>query len=413
VLAEDRSGEARYRVLETIHEYAAEKLREAGEEALLEARHRDWFVRLAEQARDALDGPEQGAWLARLEAEHDNLRAVLRRGLRGVGDPAVCLDLCVALGYFWATRGHVSEGRRWLDEALARADRAPAAVRARLLCWAGKLAAFQDYHRGRALLDEALELQRALGETHEMCRTLYALGKVSIMLGDLDRAAVVSEQSLELARGLGDTMAVALAGDTLGEVARSRGDFDRAARRFEESLAIFRERGSRRNSALMLLYLGDVSRSRGELDRAERHLGECLEIARELGDNFIVAAAQLALGNVATERGHYDGAISLCAGVLVLLRELDNRQDMASVLDEMACAVGARGDPERALRLAGAASGLRETARRALQPSERAALDRWLDAFRRALGPQHAERAYDEGRAMPFEEALDYALGSE
>jgi non-specific serine/threonine protein kinase len=409
IMADRRGGEVRYRMLETIRQYAWEKLVEAGEEPLMVERHRDYCLSLAEGANAGLYGMEEGRWLERLETEHDNMRAALRRSLRGGSAADAALRLCVPLTEFWTTRGHVSEALRWFDVALPFGANAPDALRAKALCGAGKLATVQgDMERATALFEEALTLQRALRDKRGLVVTLYHLGYCLLSTARYEQAAAANEECLALARDLGSWVMVAGAGAHLGLIALDRGDLDRAARLLDESLALTRLHGSQRDVAVMLANLGEIALRQGDLERAEGHLKDCQEVARALGDQIMFAGQQMYLGGVAVERGERDRAMTLLREALEVFREHRLRPNIARTFEAMACAV-AKDDPRRALCLAGAASQLREAIGAPLPPVEQGVLDRHTGPPGRALG-EEAGRAFDAGRALTLEQAIQYAL---
>jgi tetratricopeptide (TPR) repeat protein len=401
-------------MLETIRQYAWEKLGEAGEEPRLVEQHRDWYARLAERASGELSGPGQAAWLTRLEAEHDNLRAVLRRGLEDEGGAEVCLRLCHALHPFWVRHGYVAEGRRWIEAALSRGAGASARGRAKALYSLGHLAYLRgDEGSAKTFLEESAALQRAEGDKDGLSHTLAMLGAVLVDEDDYGRAQAVTEESLALARELGDRQRVAWVGVNLGNIALAQGELARAEGWYQESLTISREHGNTRRVGAALGRLGEVALQQGDLDRAERYLGESLEIARALDDEVLLAVLRDSLGDVAIRREQYDRAWVLHKEALVGFQGLENRVRSAYTLESMACTAAARGDAAGALRLAGAASRLRELLAVARTPDEREAFDACVNAARQTLGGEEAERAFAEGRAMTLEQAVVYALGLE
>jgi non-specific serine/threonine protein kinase len=254
----EREPAARYGVLETVLQYAAERLAVDG--AAWRDRHLAWCVSLAEEAALALAGSAQGAWLARLEAEHDNLRAALRwAGERGAGD--LGLRLAGALWRFWKLRGYLSEGRGWLEAVLA-GDPAPTAARGAALHGAGALALDQGAHaRARKLLEESLALGRALDDRQRVAAALNSLGNLAFRLGEYRRAGDAYEQNLALQRELADRWGIAASLNNLGLVAQRQGEYGRAAALYEESLALKRAVGDTRAAALTLNNLGQLARA--------------------------------------------------------------------------------------------------------------------------------------------------------
>ena len=323
VLAEEHpDGTARYRLLETLREYALERLEARGEAAAVRHRHAAHFLALAEAAARGTWGPREAAWSARLEREHDNLRAALAWAT-GAGAAGPALRLGGALYHFWATRGHWREGRAWLAQALALPDSgAPAerAARAGALYAAGWLAGQQrDHPAAGPLYEEALRLAEALGDRGRVAFALVGLGHVAFHAGDLDAAQRLQEQALAIRRELGDRRGAAAAVSNLGLVARWRGDLAGARARYEEALAV------------------------------HRGLGNAHDAANTLGN----------LAAVATEQGDYGGARALQEEGLRLAQQLGTPHVVAGSLEGFAQLAAARGAPERALRLAGAAAALR------------------------------------------------------
>jgi tetratricopeptide (TPR) repeat protein len=207
--AEGPEGEPRFGMLETIREYAAERLAASGEAETWRRRHAEHYLALAEQAAAELLGPQQGAWLERLEREHDNLRAALAWALER-GEAELGLQLAGALGRFWEMRGHLSEGQRWLERALSRWLEASAPARAGALSVAGSLAYTRgEYERAAGLLEESLSLRRALGDQRGVALSLHNLGRVAYYRGDYTAARSLCEASLETYRVVGDQAGIA------------------------------------------------------------------------------------------------------------------------------------------------------------------------------------------------------------
>jgi non-specific serine/threonine protein kinase len=200
VLAQEQGGEARNRLLATVRQYGREKLALPGEEAEVGRRHARYFLELTEGAEQALYGPDQMRWLARLETEHDNLRAALSWSLDDSGDAGLGVRLAAALWNFWFTRGYLSEGRRWLEKAISQRGSAATLARVKALNGAGSLATFQDeYEVAKALIEEGLALSRELGDKECIATSLANLCGVA-MLGQRDDIPVVD--ALEEARDL-------------------------------------------------------------------------------------------------------------------------------------------------------------------------------------------------------------------
>jgi non-specific serine/threonine protein kinase len=402
--------QGRYRLLETVRQYAQEQLAAAGEAAAVRDRHLAYFRALAEEAEPQLIGPEQDQWLDRLEAEHDNLRAALgwaraceagEEGLRLVG----------ALWRFWDVRGYLSEGRGWLETALASSGSAAPLVRATALSGAGNLAQSQgDYVRVVALHEEALALLRELGDKQGIAGSLNSLGGVALVQGDYPHATALYEESLTLQRELGNKQGVALSLGNLGNVALAQGDYAYATALYEDSLTLQRELG---NKAAIAGYLGNVGllvMLRGDYAQAWALLEEGLALFRDLGYPLGIGYSLNNLGTVAFRQGDYRCACAKLQEALVLGRDIGAKDLVADSLESMAWSVAAQGQPQRAAWLGGAAEALREVLGVSLGQEQRAGHDHAVAAMQAALGEASLAAAWVEGRALPLEAAIALAL---
>ncbi len=340
-MAPDRDGDPRFGLLETVRQYARERLDAAGETPAVRRRHLDYYLTLARNVVAGWTDTMLGTWLVRLDEECDNLRAALDCA-REDADIARGLELCVALARYWEMRGQLSEGRAWLDEFLARAGGASAALRATALNAAGNLANRQgDRARATALLEEALALKRDLGDARGMAMLLNNLGYVEDESGHYARAAALHEESLALKRVLGDQRGVAYSLTNLGRVAHHRGDLARAATLHDQSVTLLRGLGDRHNLARALNNLAEVVQAQGDDARAADLLEESLALKRELGDRQGIAASLILLGALAA-RGHDDRrAAQLFQESLALSRELGDQRGIDAALRELS--VGRRG----------------------------------------------------------------------
>lgn len=423
---EQPDGEPRFNLLETIREYAAERLAGTGEGEALRRRHAAYYLALAERAAARLTGAEQEMWLAVLEREHDNIRGVLqwaRRDDEGVGFAAerrdVGLRLAGALWPFWNVRGYLTEGRGWLDGLLADVDAAAAAgrgaplspiIRARALNAAGILADRQgDYARATACYEEGAALYRGLGDKDGLARTLNNLGIVAHYQGDYAGATALYEEALALRREVGDRWAIAASLSNMGLMARDQGDLGRAAALCDESVAIRRALGDRRGIALALQNLGLVAVDGGDYTRAVALFEESLAHYRALDDGWGIASQLNNLALVARGRGEFERAARLYKESLTLLRDVGAKIDVAESLEGLAMVSSAQGGYERAARLYGAAARLRAIMGAPLQPSDRAAHNRTVETVRAALGDRYAA-ARVVGEEMTLDRAIAYAM---
>src|SRR5215210_4064642 len=291
--------EPRFTMLETVREYALERLEESGELERLRRRHAGYFLQLAEEEERASRGPLQRAWLDRLETEHDNLRASLEWSLTSQGDTELGLQLTGALSHFWYVREHHSESRMWLQSALERGGDATA-ERAKLLVGAGRLAWFQgELARANTLAEESLTLYRDLGDDAGAAFALLVLGRTEVSRGNRGRGETLVEESLASFRRQKNMWGIARALIVLGAAALFEDDSDRATANFQKSLAICRDLEDAEGIALSLLYLGYAAHMRGDEARSNTLLEESLVVFKDLGDSRGVAEVLLELGRVA------------------------------------------------------------------------------------------------------------------
>ena len=402
--------EARFTMLETVREYALERLEESGESERLRRRHATYFLELTEEAERASQGPLQGVWLDRLEAEYDNLRGALAWSLTPQGDAEIGLQLTGALSHFWYVRGHHSESRMWLQNALEQGSGSTAA-RARVLVGAGRLDWFQgELARSKVLLEESLTLYQDLGDDAGAAWALLCLGRTEISRGNHGRGEALVEESLALLRQQGKLWEISRALLALGAGALFEDDVDRATAKFEESLAICQDLENAEGVALSLLYLGRAAHMRGEDARSNTLLQESLALFKDLGDSRGVAEVLLELGRVAHAQGNDTRAVSLCRESLILSRNLDDKSHMAFCLAALAGVIQSAGQATRAARLFGAAEMLLQSLDAVLDPTGRLVHDSDLAATRLQLGEAAFEEARAEGRAMTIEQAVAHAL---
>ncbi len=405
---------SRYRLLETVRQYARERLVESGGAEAIRARHRDYFVALAEEADDKLLGAEQADSLRRLEDEHDNLRLALEWSHEEA--PAQeDLRLCGAMHRFWLTRGYAAEGRQWCARTLAKGVPTESTLEyARVVNSAGSLAWYQtDFRAARPLLEQGLALSRRLDDRLGLARSLNNLGSLAFEQGDYPAAQSLYEESLEVWRELGDQRGAAGLLGNLALVAWERGDLVAARTLSQESLALSREVEDQGRVADALSILGNVACDQGDLATAWAQNQESLAIGRELGDRDCIATALYSLGVVAFLRGELGDARSLYGEAIGIRREIGDRLGLARVLEGMAALAAARGDSLAAARTWGAAERLREELGSPVSPNERPRNDRYVAKARAATGDEGAfGRAWRQGREMSQNEVIEQALGA-
>jgi predicted ATPase/DNA-binding CsgD family transcriptional regulator len=458
----ERAGpdeEPRFTMLETIQEYALERLTASGESSDVQARHAAYFLVLAEAAEPQLQSAPQEQWLARLDSEHDNLRAALAWARnQDQGSAEVCLQLAGALWRFWYIRGYYSEGRAQLAAVLQAAKLQPepgdsirSAALARVLHGAGVLAWGQgDYTTAQTYSQECLALYQALTDLAGQANALNTLGLVARSQGDYSRARTLHTESLTLRRNLGDQWGIANALLNLGVVAWNQAAYEDARQNFEESLDLARRLGDRWSSAVALDHLGMVLRSQQKLAQARLFLEESLTIRRALEDRWGIATALQHLAGVVQALGDLTGARAFLDESLALYRELDDTSSSALVLRDLAvlaadeadyagaqgrladalavwqrsgtaagialgleCAAwiaGRQGRPQRAARLWGAAQAFRAARAVPIPPVTRAAYDQAVAAIRSQADAATWAAAWEGGRELDPPSAVAEAL---
>lgn len=366
----EHAGEPRFMMLETIREYARERLSHSGEASLIQHMHASYYLRLAEAMAPALRAKDQETWLEELEIEHDNLRAALRWA-RDNRDVETGLRLVGVLWRFWETRGHVTEGRQYLEEVLSHSQGAAPALRAEAHTGAGTMAWHQrDYRQAIAHHQAALSLYQGLGDQSGVAFALNNLGVQAMDQGDHERAAEFLEQSLRLAQALGAKAIMLYPRHNLGTMAKRQKNYERAAILYEENLVLCRELGDPWLTAITLGDLGVVSRNLGDYERARRYFKESL----------------------------------------ILSRRIDDKEHFAEWLEGYAGLAAVQARPERAARLWGAAEALRETIGVPLALDEQGEYERNVAMTRNVLGEVAFASAWTMGRSMPLERVVIYAL---
>jgi predicted ATPase/DNA-binding XRE family transcriptional regulator len=410
-------GEPRFTMLETVREYALERLEQRGERETSRRRHAGYFLRLAEEEERASRGPLQRVWLNRLEAEHDNLRAALEWSLTSQGDTELGLQLTGALSHFWYVHEHHNESRVWLQRALERggkaSDDAGAAARARVLVGAGRLAWFQgEFARVNKLVEDSLTLYRHLGDDAGAAFALLVLGRTAVSQGDLVRGERLVEESLELFHQQGNRWGFARAFIVLGDSNLFAGAVERAESRFRTGLEIARELEDAEGVALSLLYLGRAAHVRGDESHASTLLEESLTVFEESNDSRGLAEVLLEMGRVAHSQGNDKHALALCRRSLDRSRKLDNKTQIAFCLS-LAGEILVPSDAARATSLFGAAEALLRSLGAALDPSGSLEYDGNLANARARLGEEAFAKMWRRGRMMTLGQAMDEVEGDD
>jgi predicted ATPase/transcriptional regulator with XRE-family HTH domain len=443
------TGEPRFALLETVREYAWERLATSGEEEAVRHGHAAYFLALTERAEPELTGPDQSAWLDRLEVEHDNLRAVLEWASARDAPTSIGVRLAGALWRFWWRRGHYREGRSWLEAALAQ-NVGTDAERAKALYGAGSLATEQgDYTQATTLLEAALAAARLAGERAIAALALTDLGNIARQQGAYERVTQFHGEALALRRESGDRRGIAVSLGNLGLASLYQGeyeqaeallteaamtlrelgdhhslitttsnlalaavmqaDYERSRTLAERSLAGYRELGDQQGMADDLVTLGLAAQGQANLAQATALFREALAHARKIGYRVGEAAALRGLGLAALDSGDAREALLHLGESLRIVRATGDIEELAGILDGMA-RVAASNSPERAARFCGMAAAIRETMGTARPLAEQAPHERAVAAIQRVLGEQGFAAAAAAGRVLPLQQAIAEAL---
>src|SRR5919112_1273582 len=403
----------RFRMLEPVRQYGQERLQESGTAEWVTEHHAKYYLALAQEAEPELEGADQIRWMDRLEAEHDNLRAVLSWALEG-GEAELGLRLAGALRLFWVGHSHYSEGRRWYEEGLKRGGSVPQQVRANALLGTGFFMASQgDLGLAIERLEESLALYRQVGDRRGAATCLRLLGSTMFELGDWERAEALLEEGLVLARESGSIRDTCNALSTLSYMAACRDDMKRAKTFGEESLTIARKAGDTIAASFASNFLAVTAMLGGDYGRAQTLFEATLEMTRITGNRKGLATALNNLGLVALCQGDYARAAKLSSESLRLSEESLDHQLVTWALDALAAVCAQRGYVGRAARLWGAAEVLREASDFSQPPDDKRVLEPFLEAARSRLHEAAFQAAWEEGRAMTEEQAVGYALSEE
>ncbi len=356
-------GESRFTMLETLHEYAWERLRASGEVQTTHRRHAEHFVQLAEHAEPELRQAQQWYWFRKLETDNENMRTVLTRSLDDI-DRSLGVRLAGALCLFWFACGYHTEGRQWTQQLLDELDDVPTMYLPKLLISAGHMAWLYNLEMARHYFDRSLQISRELGDRVNIAWSLIFKGYA--MMSDMEAALAVTEEGLSLFRELHHKPGIAQALNIIGEIATFRGDDDRARRAYEECLVVSQETGETRRIRFMF----------GNLTFLALHAG------------------------------NYERATEWADKGLRLALEMNNQLDIADSLAGLAGVIGVTGQPESAARLLGTWEATLERLGAAPQPADIPEHDRNIAAVRAQLDPHTFEAAWAAGRAMSLEQAV-------
>jgi predicted ATPase/class 3 adenylate cyclase len=420
------AGEPRYRLLETIRQYAQEKLAAAGEADSARQQHAHYYLHYAVLANKEFLGPEALGWLQRLEAEHDNLRAALAWAV--ASEPETALRLADACSQLWSWHSYETEARSWCQAALAAADRLPAAERlppvegeagrARASARAGALATMAwaaitqgDHRAGRAAAAEAARLAREIGDPIQLSRSLNSLALALFFLNEPETALATALESVAISRQTGNKLALAMALSAVGwPTLWVQHDLAQAQAYYDESMALAREVGFPVASVLTIYRVAAAASQRGDLATARQKFQEAAALFRSLGNRRMAMASLSELAHGLRRHGQLEEAVALYRESLAGWQELGHRAAVAHELECLAFIAVAQGQTQRAARLFGAAETLRAMIDTPMTAEERAEYDLSLARLREQLDAATFTSALAEGRTLNLEQAIAYAL---
>ena len=368
---EQPDGEARFRMLEVVRDFALESLDTAGETQAVRRIHAEHFIAFAERAEPFVQAAQSAEWLDRLEEEHDNLRAAMRWSLDN--DPSMAVRLAVALRNFWLLHSHLSEGYAWLKAASEHSGRLSAPLRFKLMNGLGLVARWRgDYETAGNAYADGLAAGKEADDKQGIALSSRGLGLVAMQQGDIPASKEYFESGLEISRELNDKFGIALSLSFLGDLARTEGNSSAARPIFEEALKLFRELDNKSAISDTLNNLGAAALGDGDPQAAAKHFAEALQTAGELGNKITISCSLDGFGAIAAARGGFD----------------------------------------LAARLSGAAKNLRESIGYKIEPAERVFRDAYLSKVQESMEKDSFEAEQEGGRNMLLEDACAEALQS-
>jgi predicted ATPase/DNA-binding winged helix-turn-helix (wHTH) protein len=411
VLRVDRDGsDARFAMLETLREYALERLTEAGEQSVARRAHAAYCLVLAEEGNPELSPTDRARWLAQCDADIDNFRFALD-WLFQSSDLDWSLRLCVALFRFWDMRELLAEGRARLETVLQLAGAGHAKERARVAQFLGALTTAQgDFASAERFLQQSLSLYEDLGDQWGIAASLNALAVSARDRGDYPAAQSNFERSLACWRMLPDRLAIARCLHNLSNVVKVRGDYSRARWALKEATDIFEALGDRSGAAWSISQLGDIAREQGDIAAAREFYQRALSVFREADDRWGSARSLADLGSIACEQGDAMAAHAAYREALEMFASLGHRRGIARALEGCSVLALAQGDASRALKLAAAAAHLRRLISAFLPRAEQLKLDQMLQPAWESLNELEGKDAWAQGSAMSLGQAIQYSL---
>src|SRR5688572_21257590 len=418
VKVEEQDGESRYRYLETIRQYAMEKLLESGDTVDARNRHLAYFIDYARDAEEHFGTAQRLMWVNRLEVEHDNLRSALGWGLES--NPESALQMVRSLAGFWLSRSYMTEGCNWCQAAISRAEASATdrhnidetlaqaySALARLSINRG------DHHTGQTAARKGVALARQLDDPLHLARTLHFLGMSSVFLGDVTLAFEALHESEGICRKFDykDELASVLQSLAYATMEIHGSPAAKQLQSYmEESLALSRGSVDPEAAVRSEGILAKLAFYRGDLAEARKHADLMLDLHKEMGDQLSVTGHQSGMAHVARQLGNFDEALSLYRETLRDWQRIGHRGAVAHQLECFAFIAKAQEQGERAAKLMSAAKALREASSSPRTPQESLEYDREVAGLRAGMDEKTFNSLWAEGRAMSMEQVIEFAL---
>jgi predicted ATPase/DNA-binding CsgD family transcriptional regulator/DNA-binding XRE family transcriptional regulator len=414
VVADRSSSETRYRLLETIRQYARQRLEEQGDEEACRDQHLLYFIQWAELLAPTIEGRDQLIVLKRYEIEHDNLRTALEWSKTNGKKAKEGLRLAAACSPFWSSHSYLGEGRRHLAEALFSNNvKDRSSTHARALMWSAILAYFQaDYPAGQPLIEEALAIWRALGqEDHlELAVTLQIYGGFRMEVGDYENALPLFQESLEIYTQLNDKKGMGRRLGDLGWSAMRTGDYQLAQIHLEKNLALAQESEDKTGLNWAYSGLGEVAVRLREYTRASDLLEKGLALSRERGDKWQEATILGSLGWVALRLRNYDTLRKLLSESLSLRMDIGDKGGIAWCLEKLGEAAVLERQYPKSVTIFASAAALRLPIHSVIDPVDQPEHDSILSGLRSILDPEIFKACWEKGEGMQLRDVVAYAL---
>jgi predicted ATPase/Tfp pilus assembly protein PilF len=410
--ASPNRSDQRFMMLETMREYALEMLEQHDETDILRHRHANYYLEITQQAKEEIYSPKQLHWFRWFEVEHDNLRAALRWCLETDNAGEMILRLIANIAAFWELRGHWSEGRRWMEAALA--SKKPAGwtkTYADALHSIGQIIyMLSDYPTTRELVEEALAIYRELDDLLSVAHTLITMGEIETEIGDYQAARALMQEGYTIMRSHGDLHGNGRALMQLGWGAMRDGDYEQAREWLEQSLSLYTQLESPSHIGITTSGLGEVVLRQGDLDQATELLEKSLTIRREIGNRWGTAASLGSLGWVALLQGDFERATAALRESISIRRDISDKGGLAWCFEKLAEIALLQGETPRAARIFGAAAAQRASIDSIVDPADQPHYEQIIGQIRAELDEKIFQLLWEEGKAMTLDQVIAYVL---